>query len=63
VRRHPQTGRKALYAPQAYFKRLEGGSDEDSRGLLEQLGGLPYRIQNTLIVWNNVSDHAEDLRS
>jgi len=78
VRRHPQTGRKALYVTQAYFKRFEGWSDEDSRGLLEQLGGLPYRLQyqcrirwrpNTLIVWDNrflqhcgVHDYANERR-
>ena len=46
----------------AYFKRFEGWSEEDSRGLLEQLAALPYRLQyqcrihwkpNTLIVWDN----------
>jgi taurine dioxygenase len=78
VRRHPQTGRKALYVTQAYFKRFEGWSDEDSRGLLEQLGTLPYRLQyqcrirwqpNTLIVWDNrflqhcgVHDYANERR-
>ncbi len=62
VRRHPVTGRKALYVTEAYFKRFEGWSDEDSRGLLDYLGRLPYRIQyqcrikwkpDTLIVWDN----------
>ena len=62
ARRHPETGRTGLYVSQAYFKRFEGWSDEDSRGLLEQLTSLPYRIQyqcrinwkpNTLIVWDN----------
>ena len=62
VRRHPQTGRKALYVTRAYFKRFEGWSEDDSQGLLEQLGSLPYRLQyqcrinwkpDTLIVWDN----------
>jgi len=62
VRRHPKSGRKALYVTHAYFKRFEGWSEEDSRGLLEQLAALPYRLQyqcrihwkpNTLIVWDN----------
>jgi len=62
VRRHPKTDRKGLYVTHAYFKRFEGWSEEDSRGLLEQLAQMPYRIQfqcrinwkpNTLIVWDN----------
>ena len=62
VRRHPRTGRKALFVTEAYFKRFEGWSDEDSRGLLDYLGKLPYRLQyqcrikwrpDTLIVWDN----------
>lgn len=62
VRRHPRTGRKALYVTEAYFKRFEGWSEEESRVLLDYLGKLPYRIQyqcrirwrsDTLIVWDN----------
>jgi taurine dioxygenase len=62
VRRHPQTGRKALYVTNAYFKRFVGWSDEDSRGLLDYLTTLPYRLQyqcrirwkpETVIVWDN----------
>ena len=62
VRRHPKTGRKGLYVTQSYFKRFEGWSDEDSRGLLEQLAAFPYRLQYqcrihwkpaTMIVWDN----------
>jgi len=62
VRRHPRTGRKALYVTRAYFQRFEGWSEEDSKALLDQLDALPYRIQyqtrvrwkpDTLIVWDN----------
>ena len=62
MRSHPRTGRKALYATNAYFKRFEGWSEEDSRPLLDHLAQLPYRIQyqtrirwqpDTLIVWDN----------
>ncbi len=62
VRRHPATGRKALYVTHAYFKRFKGWSEEDSRALLEQLASLAYRLQyqcrirwrrDTLIVWDN----------
>jgi len=62
VRRHPVTGRKALYVTNVYFKRFEGWSDADSKGLLQYLETLPYRIQyqcrihwkpDTLIVWDN----------
>jgi taurine dioxygenase len=62
VRSHPRTGRKALYVTNAYFKRFEGWSEEDSKPLLDYLAGMPYRIQyqvrvrwkpDTLIVWDN----------
>jgi taurine dioxygenase len=62
VRRHPVTGRKALYVTTAYFKRFEGWNDVDSKGLMSYLESLPYRIQyqcrirwrpDTLIVWDN----------
>ena len=62
VRSHPRTGRKALYVTNAYFKRFEGWSEEDSRPLVDYLAQQPYRIQyqtrirwqpNTVIVWDN----------
>ncbi|MEI9850502.1 MAG: TauD/TfdA family dioxygenase [Sphingomonas sp.] len=62
MRRHPVTGRKALYVTTAYFKRFDGWNDADSQGLLRYLETLPYRIQyqcrikwepDTLIVWDN----------
>jgi taurine dioxygenase len=62
VRRHPHTGRKALYVTNAYFKRFVGWTDEDSKGLLDYLGQLPYRLPvqcrirwepDTVIVWDN----------
>ena len=62
VRRHPRTGRKALYATTAYFQRFEGWSAEESRALLDYLQGLAQRLhyhcrvkwrKDTLIVWDN----------
>lgn len=62
VRSHPVSGRKGLYVTQAYFKRFEGWSEEDSRPILDYFQGQAYRIQyqvrvrwkpNTLIVWDN----------
>jgi len=62
VRRHPETGRKALYVTSAYFKRFEGWTEADSKGLLAYLESLPWRLQyqcrirwepDTLIVWDN----------
>ena len=62
VRRHPRTGRKALYVSRAYFKRFAGWSEEESRALLDYLQTLPHRLQyqcrvrwrpDTLIVWDN----------
>jgi alpha-ketoglutarate-dependent taurine dioxygenase len=62
VRRHPVTGRKALFVTQAYFKRFMGWSEEDSRGLLDYLQTVPHRLQlqcrirwkpGTFIVWDN----------
>ncbi|HLB29912.1 MAG TPA: TauD/TfdA family dioxygenase [Gammaproteobacteria bacterium] len=62
VRTHPRTGRKGLYVTSAYFRRFEGWSETDSKGLLDELVALPYRIQyqcrirwrpDTLIVWDN----------
>ena len=62
VRRHPRTGRRALYVTTAYFKRFVGWSEEESRTLLNYLQSLAQRIQyhcrirwqpDTLIVWDN----------
>lgn len=62
VRRHPVTGRKALYATTAYFKRFVGWSEDESRALLNYLQGLAQRAeyqcrvrwrQDTLLVWDN----------
>lgn len=62
VRRHPVTGRAALYVTTAYFKRFVGWSQEESRALLGYLQSLPQRLQyqcrvrwqrDTLIVWDN----------
>ena len=62
VRRHPVTGRKALYVCRAYFKRFEGFNDDESQALLNHFDSLPYRIQyqcrirwepDTVIVWDN----------
>ncbi|MGH9688209.1 MAG: TauD/TfdA dioxygenase family protein [Candidatus Acidiferrales bacterium] len=62
VRRHPTTGRKALYVTAAYFRHFEGWSAEDSRPLLEYFAHMPHKLQyqcrirwkpNTVIVWDN----------
>ena len=62
VRRHPRTGRKALYVAQAYFKRFVGWSEADSKPLLDYLSSLPSKLHyqcrvrwepDTLIVWDN----------
>ncbi len=62
VRRHPVTGRKALYVTTAYFKRFVGWSEDESRALLNYLQGLAQRAeyqcrvrwhQDTLLVWDN----------
>jgi len=62
VRSHPSTSRKGLYVTNAYFKRFAGWNEDDSRGLLDYLVTLPYKIQfqcrirwkpNTVIVWDN----------
>lgn len=62
VRRHPVSGRKALYVCRAYFKRFEGFGDDESQALLNFFDSLPYRLQyqcrvrwerDTLIVWDN----------
>jgi len=62
VRRHPITGRKALYTSTAYFKRFVGWSEEESRALLNYLQNLAQRAEyqcrvrwrkDTLLVWDN----------
>jgi alpha-ketoglutarate-dependent taurine dioxygenase len=62
VRRHPRTGRKALYATRAYFKRFVGWSEEESLALLDYLQSLAQRLHyqcrvkwkpDTLLVWDN----------
>jgi alpha-ketoglutarate-dependent taurine dioxygenase len=62
VRVHPRTGRKALFATSAYFKRFVGWNEAESRALLEYLQGLAQHLhyhcrvkwrKNTLIVWDN----------
>ena len=47
VRRHPATGRKALYATTAYFKRFVGWSEDESRALLNYLQGLAQRADGS----------------
>jgi taurine dioxygenase len=62
VRLHPRTGRKALFATTAYFKRFVGWSEEESRALLNYLQGLAQHLhyhcrvkwkKDTLLVWDN----------
>jgi len=62
VRRHPVTGRKALYVTSAYLKRFVGWSEDESRALLGYLQGLAQRAeyqcrvrwqQDTVLVWDN----------
>jgi alpha-ketoglutarate-dependent taurine dioxygenase len=62
VRRHPRSGRKALFVCRAFFKRFEGWSDAESKVLLDYLDGLVYKLkfqcrvrwkQDTLVVWDN----------
>jgi alpha-ketoglutarate-dependent taurine dioxygenase len=62
VRVHPTTGRKALFATSAYFKRFVGWSEAESRALLGYLQELAQHLhyhcrvkwrKNTLIVWDN----------
>lgn len=62
VRVHPTTGRKALYATTAYFKRFVGWSEEESRALLDYLQSLAQQLhyhcrvkwrKDTLLVWDN----------
>jgi len=62
VRVHPGTGRKALFATSAYFKRFVGWSEAESRALLDYLQSLAQHLhyhcrvrwrKDTLIVWDN----------
>lgn len=62
VRRHPRSGRRALFVCKAFFKRFEGWSEAESRALLEHLDGLVYQLKyqcrvrwerDTLVVWDN----------
>jgi len=62
VRVHPVTGRKALFATSAYFKRFVGWSEEESRALLAYLQSLAQHLhyhcrvkwqKDTLLVWDN----------
>jgi alpha-ketoglutarate-dependent taurine dioxygenase len=62
VRVHPVTGRKALYATTAYFKRFVGWTEEESRALLNYLQSLAQHLhyhcrvkwqKDTLLVWDN----------
>ena len=62
VRVHPVTGRKALFATSAYFKRFVGWSEEESRALLTYLQSLAQHLhyhcrvkwrKDTLLVWDN----------
>jgi taurine dioxygenase len=62
VRVHPSTGRKALYATTAYFKRFVGWSEEESRALLDYLQSVAQQLHyhcrvkwrnDTVIVWDN----------
>lgn len=62
VRVHPVTGRKALFATTAYFKRFVGWSEEESRALLTYLQSLAQHLhyhcrvkwrKDTLLVWDN----------
>ncbi|WP_374527102.1 TauD/TfdA dioxygenase family protein [Novosphingobium sp.] len=62
VRVHPETGRRALFANTAYFKRFVGWSEAESRALLDYLQSLAQQLhyhcrvkwrKDTLIVWDN----------
>lgn len=62
VRVHPRTGRKALFASSAYFRRFVGWSEAESRALLDFLQSLAQHLhyhcrvkwqKDTLIVWDN----------
>jgi taurine dioxygenase len=62
VRVHPVTGRKAVFATTAYFKRFVGWSEDESRALLNYLQSLAQHLhyhcrvkwrKDTLLVWDN----------
>lgn len=62
VRVHPETGRRAIFANTAYFKRFVGWTEAESRALLDYLQGLAQQLhyhcrvkwrKDTLIVWDN----------
>ncbi|MCW2388759.1 taurine dioxygenase [Sphingobium sp. B11D3B] len=62
VRVHPVTGRKALFATTAYFKRFVGWTEAESQALLGYLQSLAQHLhyhcrvkwkKDTLIVWDN----------
>lgn len=62
VRRHPESGRKALFVNPTYTTRLEGLSEEESRPVLERLYAHTTRPEFTcrfrwapgaLAVWDN----------
>jgi Probable taurine catabolism dioxygenase len=62
VRVHPVTGRKALFATTAYFKRFVGWTEAESQALLTYLQSLAQQLhyhcrvkwkKDTIIVWDN----------
>lgn len=62
VRVHPATGRRAIFANTAYFKRFVGWTEEESRALLDYLQSQAQQLhyhcrvkwqRDTLIVWDN----------
>jgi taurine dioxygenase len=64
VRRHPETGRPALFVNSAYTKHLEDMSEQESRPLLEFLYAAASRAAYTwrhhwrvgdLLMWDNAS--------
>jgi taurine dioxygenase len=64
VRRHPDTGRPALYVNRDYTKSFEGMTEEESRPLLEFLYAQACRNEYTwrhhwrvgdLLLWDNAS--------
>ena len=64
VRRHPYSGRKALYAVSGTSFAIEGMPDDEGIGLLRELAvhstqpGYQYRIQygvGDVVVWDNAS--------
>ncbi len=62
VRVHPETGRKALYLSEAVTRRIDGMTEEESRGLLQYLFAHSVRPEFTfrhtwrlhdLVLWDN----------